>query len=213
MGHLYYNYDNSSRGWPIYERMVTSIGRIIEGDLKSQADDAAFDPLKRHALKVMVHVMRQLADWIGVPLHGPNAAASAAAYVGKDSKTPGPGGSAGPPVSTPAAAASTASAAGAAAPAATPTPHSTAASAAGSSLAIPTGERRLSWQYRLEKQRQKNKLLSHCLRIAKESSIKNVSGYPPFLCAVLLFAHSSYRSLSVWYHQQTDGEAHDSGVA
>jgi hypothetical protein len=42
--HVYYNYDNHGKAWPVFTEIVDTMAHIVEGDVKSQTDDKRPEP-------------------------------------------------------------------------------------------------------------------------------------------------------------------------
>eukprot|EP00808_Paulinella_micropora_P007970 g9225.t1 len=77
---LYYNYDNSFPSWPLFERIISVICRIPEGDSKEMARLLPGEKLpmatpemnlKIHALRFVVQILVLQAQWCKVPGLGP----------------------------------------------------------------------------------------------------------------------------------------------
>eukprot|EP00457_Paulinella_chromatophora_P000780 gb/GEZN01000780.1/.p1 GENE.gb/GEZN01000780.1/~~gb/GEZN01000780.1/.p1 ORF type:complete len:1153 (-),score=168.85 gb/GEZN01000780.1/:253-3216(-) len=79
---VYYNYDNSFPSWPLYERIISVICRIPEGDSKEKASLMPGQELpmatpemnlKIHALRFVVQILVLQAQWCKVPGLGPRS--------------------------------------------------------------------------------------------------------------------------------------------
>lgn len=94
---LFYNYDNRHKAWPIFEKIVTVVSKIVEGDFQAQqatmsqqlkqikekdeskekidelaraaleANETALVSLQKLALRFLVKLLQSQAQWLGVP--------------------------------------------------------------------------------------------------------------------------------------------------
>ena len=159
---LYYNYDNSSKNWPVFERMVETLSRIVEGadsssgnaqqtaaaraaggaggDVAEDMDengDGVEGSLQRQALKLLVHLLHMQAQWIGVPgLSRPPDIPSRSLLTVE-----------------------------------------TAHESKQTFLAPPNSRRRPSWSSRYETQKQQAKTLQHAIKLAQTDSLKSALQY------------------------------------